>query len=43
MTKPGKKAFVQMVQQHCGLAQKVIRLRVDNSDDQQDMLQETLL
>jgi DNA-directed RNA polymerase specialized sigma24 family protein len=32
-----------MVQQHSGLAQKVIRLYVDDADDRQDMLQEILL
>jgi RNA polymerase sigma-70 factor (ECF subfamily) len=43
MTKPDKKAFLQLVQQHGGVMQKVIRLYVDDTDDREDMLQEILL
>lgn len=43
MTKPDKKAFLQLVQQHGGVMQKVIRLYVDDADDRKDMLQEILL
>lgn len=43
MTKPDKKAFLRLVQQHGGLMQKVIRLYVDDADERKDMLQEILL
>lgn len=43
MTKPDKKEFLQLVQQHGGLMQKVIRLYVDDADDRKDILQEILL
>jgi len=43
MTKPDKKEFLLLMQQHGGLMQKVIRLYVDDAEDRQDMLQEILL
>lgn len=43
MSQPDKKKFLQLVQQHRGIMQKVIFLYIDDAEERQDMLQEILL
>lgn len=43
MSQPNKEKFLQLVQQHRGIMQKVIFLYVDEAEERQDMLQEILL